>query len=267
MSGIAYNCNTTSHSYKGKVGDVLGFSLDFESGIGEIFFNGISTNINFSITKGGNYWPVVHLFYVNDGFTFRFPKDFPNSKVLIQPQVNTYFQWNTNATNQSMNFTVSKTGSVLTVKKIGGANSWKTSHVYGTQSYSSGKQYFEVTVRSVNNDGSGYVVGLSKNNTGSTQFNQDLAIGLTGASYGLTGGQHGKKGKSGDVIGLSLDFEEGRCKFYYNGTLLNCWAVLEVGVSYWPVVHMYYVGDSCSIPSNAGGSGDGLEAPNNSLWN
>jgi hypothetical protein len=232
--------------------------LDFDAGVCDIYWNDVLTDVTFPIVNGISYWPVVHLYYLKDGFTFQFPTTSP-FKNTNKPIINTTFGWTIASGNLSC-FKLTNNN----VKKIGGGNTWKNAMVYGSTSYSSGKVYFEVSLDSINSDGSGYVVGLSKSNQGSTQFSGDLAIGFAGSSYNLNGSQHGKKGKSGDVIGLELDFELGKCNFWYNSIQLDCWATIVSGTSYWPVVHLYYVGDECSLVQS---SKPELVIPSNSLWN
>lgn len=79
MSGYQYKMVGTGASFQ--TGDIVGVHLDFTKNKLCYFKNGIQIpNLSGTLVTGTTYYPVVHLYYVNDEISVSFPTIKPNPK-------------------------------------------------------------------------------------------------------------------------------------------------------------------------------------------
>jgi len=71
MSG--YNYNVSGSTISGNNGDSIGVLLDFSASSVKFYKNGTYVCTG-NISSGTEYFPVIHIYYVNDSFTLNFPK-------------------------------------------------------------------------------------------------------------------------------------------------------------------------------------------------
>jgi hypothetical protein len=129
-----------------------------------------------------------------------------------------------------------------TISKSGGQNDWTTAPVFGSQKLRQGIYYWEVLITSINSDQSGMTIGITENKL-SSYFNVDMGIGMSGSVYGkCTGGT--VVGGRNENIGVLVDFNKGFVKFYKNKKFTGVQGALNKKSTYYPVVHIYYIGDS-----------------------
>eukprot|EP01080_Neovahlkampfia_damariscottae_P008381 gene8381-206_t len=76
MSGYQYNLSGTNGS-SNKAGDVIGVLVDFGRSKVYFFINGKKCGSEGLLQSGTEYWPCVHLYYVNDQTTLSFPSTIP----------------------------------------------------------------------------------------------------------------------------------------------------------------------------------------------
>lgn len=151
----------------------------------------------------------------------------------------TKFFWdvNSNFTNfvfSNNNMKVTKTGQ----------NSWTGSGVYGTAKYNSGKHYFEVLLDNVSGGGAGTYVGITTTPLTSI-YSKDIVVGMSGTKYHCQGSNI--KAQNGDIIGVLIDFNALKVKFYKNGVDSGISGVIKPKKDYVPVVHLYYQNDECTL--------------------
>ena len=77
MSGYQYNLTGTNGS-SNKLGDVIGVLVNFNQSIVSFYVNGKKLGVTGTLQSGQQYWPCVHLYYVNDQTTLSFPSTIPN---------------------------------------------------------------------------------------------------------------------------------------------------------------------------------------------
>lgn len=116
---------------------------------------------------------------------------------------------------------------------------------YGNIGFSSGVNYYEVVIDSLNNDKSGFAIGI--NYKGKVTYSNDIVIGMSGYGYNTNKTTFSNFIKQGDVIGVELNFIKGICSFFQNGKLLDIFAQIYQGTTYYPCFHLYYVGDGLTV--------------------
>lgn len=76
LSGYQYNLSgSTSTSFNN--GDRIGVYVSFPKKKVYFFYNGTKMSVEGDLQNGQAYWPVIHIYYVNDQFTLNFPKSKP----------------------------------------------------------------------------------------------------------------------------------------------------------------------------------------------
>jgi len=131
------------------------------------------------------------------------------------------------------------------LKKTSGSNTWTNCMVFGDKGFSKGKHYWEIKINSFGNisDLSGTVFGITTNKS-SSSYSTDMSVGMSNANYNISGS--GCTGTIGSTLGVLLDFKQSFVKFYFNGTNIGT-GVLIKGTTYYPVLHLYYVGDDHTV--------------------
>ena len=62
---------------------------------------------------------------------------------------------------------------------------------------------------------------------------------MGGGSYSISGSDY-TNGKTGDTVGVYVDFRKLKAFWFINGKKLNVHYDLKAGQSYYPVLHSYY---------------------------
>lgn len=123
-----------------------------------------------------------------------------------------------------------------TIEKVTGSE-WENGKVFGDKKLTSGRHYWEIKIDIIDNDGSGTVFGITKDKLKSS-YASDIAVGMAGSCYHTNG--NGIVGKQGDVIGIFVDFNTLLVYFFRNGKNTNIVGKINNGMTYYPVIHIYY---------------------------
>eukprot|EP01080_Neovahlkampfia_damariscottae_P002417 gene2417-2881_t len=73
MSGSSY-CMSGSDYTNGNNGDTVGIYVDFKKLKAYWFINGKKLSVHYDLKKGQSYYPVIHIYYLNNKFQLSFPK-------------------------------------------------------------------------------------------------------------------------------------------------------------------------------------------------
>lgn len=127
----------------------------------------------------------------------------------------------------------------MTVEKVTGGCQWQNCMVFGNKKLQTGSHYWEITINNIDNDKSGTIFGITKDKSKS-YFSSDIGLGMAGSGYNTINGNGWSGGDNGDTIGIFVDFKAGFVYFFKNSKYLNVSAKLNTGITYYPVIHIYY---------------------------
>jgi hypothetical protein len=243
MKGYKYGGVTGDYDFTAQNGDRIGVLVDFDDSVIRFYRNGEYTNLSGKIIKGVDYYPVIHIYYINDQVTVYYPNMVKAIQSIRGPfYISTEYEKQFDP-KYSQFFRISQN----TIEKIGGNNSWEDAPVFLSKklNYNSGRVYWEVIINSINQDRTGMVIGITSNKEKS-YYNKDIGIGMKGYKYGVVGDDN-LTVQNGDRIGVLVDFDNSIIRFYKNGVSTSFIGSISKNKEYWPVVHLYYVKDKVTV--------------------
>jgi hypothetical protein len=132
-----------------------------------------------------------------------------------------------------------------TITKTGGSSSWTNCWSTGNVGLNKGVHYWEWKVNKIESDGSGTAMGVTTS-PNSAYFSSDVTIGMAGSLYSGISGVGISGLKTGDCVGILLDFKKLQIKFYLNG-IEKSKGIIQTGTTYYPVIHIYYLQNSFTL--------------------
>jgi hypothetical protein len=152
------------------------------------------------------------------------------------------FVWSFTRTESLNMFAYLDVKNKKTMKKVGATN-WNNCFAFGSQGFKSGVHYWEIKI-DVTQGTSGIYFGVTAD-VQTSYYTSDIVLGCSGGKYQCTGND--LYANAGDVVGCKLDFKAGQVSFYRGGQPTGTTGILNAGMTYTPVIHVYYQNDQFTL--------------------